>query len=149
MPTEDYEDLDELYASNVIEAPVLDCVNMPVTQTFAPSTAYNQPLTSLFGQVAFAFVTFRASIANASAGARTFANIGNTAQVELLDEPQCSRLSNPYEAQTSSISSSIGSKLQQSQSDQSRQVNNNLFRPEIQRSTSSRPPGCVLGSLGC
>ena len=59
------------------------------------------------------------------------------------------RLSNPYEAQTRSINSSIGSQLQQSQSDQNRQVDNNLFRQEIQRSTSSPPPGCVPGSLGC
>jgi hypothetical protein len=59
------------------------------------------------------------------------------------------RLNNPYEPQTRSINSSIGSQLQQSQSEQNRQVDINLFRQEIQRGSSSPAPGCMPGSLGC
>ncbi len=58
-----------------------------------------------------------------------------------------------YEAETGSINRSIGQEQQRLQLEQRQQVDNNLFRQEIQRSTSSpigTPRlGCTPGSLGC
>jgi hypothetical protein len=57
------------------------------------------------------------------------------------------RASSAYEFETGSINRSIGAQTQQLQREQSRQVDNSLFRQEIQRSS----PGlrCTPGSLGC
>ena len=60
-----------------------------------------------------------------------------------------SRPSTIYETETRSLNSSIGRQLQDSQAQQSRQVDTNLFRQEIQRSTGSFLLGCTPGSLGC
>ncbi len=57
------------------------------------------------------------------------------------------RASSAYEFETGSINRSIGAQTQQLQREQNRQVDNSLFRQEIQRSS----PGlrCTPGSLGC
>lgn len=63
------------------------------------------------------------------------------------------RASSIYEAETGSINRSISQQQQRMQSEQRQQVDNNLFRQEIQRSVN--PPaglpslGCTPGSLGC
>jgi hypothetical protein len=63
------------------------------------------------------------------------------------------RASSVYEAETGSINRSIGLQQQRLQVEQRQQVDNNLFRQEIQRSMSSpigTPRlGCTPGSLGC
>lgn len=59
------------------------------------------------------------------------------------------RLSPIYEGQTRTINGSIGRQLQESQSEQNRQVDINLLRQEIQRGIDSPPLGCTPGSLRC
>ena len=63
------------------------------------------------------------------------------------------RPSTIYETETRSINSSIGEQQQRLQTQQRQQIENNLFRQEIQRSTISpvgTPSlGCTPGSLAC
>ncbi len=63
------------------------------------------------------------------------------------------RASAVFETESRSINSAIGRQLQQTQSEQNQQVDINLFRQQIQRSTNSsiglQPLGCNPGSLRC
>ena len=63
------------------------------------------------------------------------------------------RPSSIYETETGSINRSIGQQQQRLQAEQRQQVDNNLFRQEIQRSTNfpigTPSLGCTPGSLGC
>jgi hypothetical protein len=74
----------EQYANNNVERRILDSINMPVTQTFTASTPYTIILSSFSNVlVPFWLACFRSSISNASAGLRTFANIGDFAPYTL------------------------------------------------------------------
>ena len=53
------------------------------------------------------------------------------------------------EAPSRAINNSIERQLQESQSQQNRQLDINLFRQEIQRNTTLPALGCTPGSLGC
>lgn len=52
-----------------------------------------------------------------------------------------------YEAETGALNRSISQQQRQLQSEQRQQIDNSLFRQEIQRSSPSI--GCTPGSLGC
>lgn len=83
-----------------------------------------------------------ASRARATRGSRTSTSVPRASAV--------------YEAQTRSVNRSINRQQQELQLEQRRQIENNLFRQEIQRSINSpiggvgkRSPGCSPGLIGC
>lgn len=85
LPEPDLKDLDMMYLNNMLERPILDCVQYQVTQTFNASTAYTLTLQPFVGNCAFIIGGFRSSFSNTSGGARTYSSIGATGQVGLLD----------------------------------------------------------------
>jgi len=69
------------------------------------------------------------------------------AQVSRTRPVTVPRASAVYEAETGSLNRSISQQQQQLQLEQRRQIDNNLFRQEIQRSTPSAI--CAPGQFGC
>ncbi len=81
--------MDELrceYASSILEKPYIDYAHMPLLNTYNASTQYTIQMSSLTGSMAYALVSLRSSTAATSAGIRTFADLGKTAQIAWANE---------------------------------------------------------------
>ncbi len=86
LPQYQMDELRKEYETSVLEKPYIDYAHMPLPNTYNASTQYTIQMSGLTGSMAYALIGLRSSTAATSGGIRTFANLGNLAQVAWADE---------------------------------------------------------------
>jgi hypothetical protein len=84
VPEDDKKYLADLYANNVLERPIIDCINYQVAQTFNRSNTYSIPLGSFNGNFIATFAFFRPTLTGSDQ--YTFTTIPVATTVGLQDQ---------------------------------------------------------------